>query len=64
MEINLPCGMYFYGQVRRLCPIEFQDLDSTAFTPTMNSSNEEKPVKLLALGKVLTVLAHRHSSDL
>jgi len=46
--------MYFCGEVRKLCPIEFrfQDVDTIAFT-TMGSSNDEKPVKLLALGKSL-----------
>ena len=59
--IGLLCGMYFCGQVRRLCPIEFQDLDSIAYTVTMNSSNEQRPVKLLALGNALMILACRYS---
>ena len=53
-RINLPCGMDFCRQVWRLCPIKFkfQDVDTIASTLTMSSSNEEKPVKLLALGEV------------
>ena len=48
------------GEFEGFCPIEHQNVDSIAYTLTMNSSNEEKPVKLLALGKFLIVLACEH----
>ena len=55
-RINWPCGMYLYRQVWRFpTKLKFQDVEFIALTLTMSSSNEEKPVKLLALGKVLMV---------
>jgi len=44
-----------------LTHIEFQHLNSIAYTLSMNSSNEGKPVRLLALGMFSIILARGHS---
>lgn len=38
-----------------------QGLDYTTYTAGMNSSNKEKPVKLLALGKFFNVISPPNS---
>ena len=48
-----------YGASQGLCPIDFQDAASIAYTLAMNSSNEEKPVKLLSLGRCLNNIGSR-----
>lgn len=47
-RINLSCGIHFSGKAWSPCPIEFLPV---SISNTIDASNEEKPVKILALGK-------------
>lgn len=47
-RINLSCGIHFSGKAWSPCPIEFLPV---SIPNTIDASNEEKPVKILALGK-------------